>query len=126
MLADALDWELTAIEQEIDPVVVDDRTESGHITVEPGEVAGISQSAVGVVDGAERITLDLRMSLNVADSYDAIRIEGEPDIAYTIEDGFHGDVTTPAVVVNTARSVRRAEPGLATMLDIALAGSGRI
>lgn len=36
----------------------------------------------------------------------------------TAAGGFHGDVTTPAVVVNTARQVVDAAPGLVTMIDL--------
>lgn len=50
------------------------------------------------------------MYLGAPDPRDTVRIEGEPDVHYTVDGGFHGDVTTPAVVLNATRSVRQAPP----------------
>ncbi len=46
-------------------------------------------------------------------------MSGDPDVDLAVEGGLHGDVTTPAVVLNSVPRVREAEPGLATMLDLA-------
>jgi 4-hydroxy-tetrahydrodipicolinate reductase len=58
------------------------------------------------------------MYLGAPDPRDHIEIEGVPDVTLTVDGGFHGDVTTPAVAVNSVPSVRTADPGPATMLDI--------
>lgn len=120
MLAAALGWDLDAVDETIEPVVADDRAETDHVTVSPGEVAGISQTGYGVVDGTRRIELSLRMYVGASDPRDVVTIDGTPALTVRVDGGFHGDVTTPAVVVNAARTVRDADPGLVTMLDLPL------
>mgnify|MGYP006273777761 CR=1 FL=1 len=119
MLAAALDWELETIEETIEPVVAETRTESEYFTAEPGDVAGIHQVGTGYVDGEARIELDLSMFLGAADPRDEVSIAGDPDLTVTVDGGFHGDLTTPAVVVNSVPRVRDGTPGLATMIDLA-------
>ena len=119
MLAAALDWDLAAIEESIEPVVAETRTESEYFTAEPGDVAGIHQVGTGIVDGKARIELDLSMYLGAENPRDDVSIAGTPDLDVTVDGGFHGDVTTPAVVVNSASRVLEADPGLATMIDLA-------
>ncbi|MDX1746489.1 MAG: hypothetical protein R3324_11175 [Halobacteriales archaeon] len=119
MVAGGLGWELEGIEETVEPVVAEKPVESAHLSVEAGEVAGIHQVGVGTVDGRDAVTLDLSMYLGAPDPVDRVRIMGEPDLDVTATGGFHGDVTTPAIVVNVVPRVREAEPGLATMLDIA-------
>lgn len=120
MIADAIGWDLTEISESIDPVVADGRVETDHVTVEPGDVAGIKQVARGVVDGRERITLDLRMYVGATDPHDRVSFDGRPDVDVTVEGGYHGDVATTAVICNIAPRVRDARPGLLTMLDVEL------
>ena len=119
MLGAALGWELDSIEESIEPVVAEERVESDYVTVEAGEVAGIHQVGEGIVDGETRIELDLSMYLGAPDPHDEVKVEGVPDLHTVVEGGFHGDVTTPAVVVNMVPSIRDADPGLVTMLDVA-------
>ena len=119
MVAAGLGWELEAVEETVEPVVAETAVESEHLSVAPGEVAGIHQVGVGTVDGREAIELDLRMYLGAPDPLDRIAITGDPDLEVTATGGFHGDVTTPAIVVNVVPRVRESSPGLATMLDIA-------
>lgn len=124
MLAAGLGWELESIDERIQPVVADERTSSDHITVDPGSVAGISQTATGTVDGRTRIELSLEMYLGAPDPGDSVTIDGTPSLTYSIPGGFHGDMTTPAVVLNAARQLRAAPPGLRTMLDLSIPACG--
>lgn len=118
MLAAALGWDLERADNEIEPVVAESRVESEHFVVEPGEVAGLRQVGTGTVDGEERIELTLEMYLGAPDPRDEVEIDGEPDVAVRNEGGFHGDVTTPEIAVNSSRQVLRSEPGLKTMIDL--------
>lgn len=118
MLAAAFGWQLETVDETIEPVVADERAASDHVTVEPGAVAGISQTATGVVGGDVRIELTLEMYLGAPEPHDTVTIDGTPSLTYTVPGGFHGDVTTPAVVVNAARRLQETEPGLRTMLDL--------
>lgn len=119
MLADALAVDLDAIEETIEPVVADERVETEYVTAEAGDVAGIKQVAHGYVDGEAVVTLDLRMYVGADDPHDRVTFEGEPDVAVEVEGGYHGDVSTSAVVANVAPTVVDADPGLATMTDVA-------
>jgi hypothetical protein len=119
MLAAALDWTVTEITETIEPVVAEERIETEYLTVEAGEVAGVHQVARGVVDGEERVTLDLRMAAGL-DSRDSVQFEGSPEVSITVEGGYHGDVATSAVVANCAPRVVAADPGFVTMLDLPL------
>jgi len=119
MLADALDFDLDEIEESIEPVVADDRVETEYVTAEAGDVAGIRQVAHGYVDDEAVVTLDLQMYVGAEDPHDRVEFEGEPDVAVAVEGGYHGDVSTSAVVANVAPTVVDADPGLATMTDVA-------
>lgn len=118
MLADALGWEITDIEESIEPVVADEPVSSDYIAVDEGNVAGIRQVARGFAGTEEKITLDLRMYIGATPSHDTVRFEGSPPISVTVENGYHGDVSTTAVVRNVAPRVVAAETGLKSMIDL--------
>lgn len=118
MIAGALGWNLTRIDKHLEPVVADDQIESEYFSVGPGEIAGIRQVGTGVIDDEVRIELTLEMYLGAPDPRDVIHIDGDPTLTVRNEEGFHGDVTTPEIVVNTSRQVLAAEPGLKTMIDL--------
>lgn len=118
MLADALDFDLDEIEESIEPVVADDRVETDYLTAEAGEVAGIKQVAHGYEDGEPVVELDLQMYVGADDPHDRVEFDGEPDVAIEVEGGYHGDVSTSAVVANVAPTVVDADPGLATMTSL--------
>lgn len=118
MLAAGLGWELDAFEETIEPVVATNAISTDNVDVESGRVAGIHQTASGTVGGDERIVLDLEMSVGADSPRDRVRLRGEPDVEAVVDGGLHGDVTTPAIVVNMTRPVHQAKPGLQTMLDL--------
>lgn len=120
MIAGAFGWDLDEITESIDPMIADEPTESEYFSVDTGEVRGIHQIATGHSAGEVKIELDLTMALNVSKPRDRTNITGTPDLAVTVDGGFHGDITTPAVVVNTVNSIRSANPGLATMVDVSV------
>jgi 4-hydroxy-tetrahydrodipicolinate reductase len=118
MLADALDFDLDEIEESIEPVIAEERVETDYLTAEAGEVAGIKQVAHGYADGEAVVELDLRMYVGADDPHDRVEFDGEPDVAVEVEGGYHGDVSTSAVVANVAPTVVDADPGLATMTSL--------
>ena len=120
MTASALGWELDAMEETVDPVIVQTRLRGGSIELGEGKLAGIRQVGRGFKDGREIITLDLQMYVGAEDYYDHIVIEGTPKIDLTIRDGLPGDMATAAIVVNSIPRVIDAEPGLMTMKDLPL------
>ena len=66
------------------------------------------------------ITLEFEASLGAPESYDAVYLTGTPNLEVVIQGGTHGDIATAAIVVNAARRVTTAPPGLITMKDLPL------
>ena len=120
LIADALGWRLDKIEVEpVQPVVAEKEVRSDYITVPPGRVAGLRQVAHGILRGKRAITLEFVAYLG-AEEYDAIDIDGVPEIHQRIEPCVHGDEGTVGVVVNMIPKVIKAPPGLVTMKDLPL------
>ncbi|MCD6324657.1 NADP-binding protein, partial [Candidatus Bathyarchaeota archaeon] len=88
------------------------------IKISRGNVAGLTQSAYGIVDGKAFITLIFKAYIGAEEEYDSITIEGEPSINQRIIPCVHGDLATAAVVVNSIPKVINAPPGLKTMKDL--------
>jgi 4-hydroxy-tetrahydrodipicolinate reductase len=119
MIADALGLELQRIEvKPVRPVIAEKPVESPHIKVDKGRVAGLSQSAYGVVGGRAFVTLIFKAYIGVDEEYDSITIKGTPSINQRIVPCVHGDLATAAVIVNSIPKVIRAPPGLKTMKDL--------
>jgi 4-hydroxy-tetrahydrodipicolinate reductase len=118
MLGDALDLGIEDIEETIEPVIADERVETEYLTVESGDVAGIRQVAYGRTDGETVLTLDLQMYVGADEPRDKMHFDSEPPVSVTVDGGYHGDVSTSAVVANVAPTVIDAEPGLASMADL--------
>ncbi len=118
MVADAVGWKLDQVSETLDPVVAERVRKSPHITVRPGQAAGVHQRAVGRMGGREVIVLDLEMYLEAEDPGDSMRIDGIPGLSMKIPGGIHGDVATAAMVVNAIPRVLAARPGRLTMKDL--------
>jgi 4-hydroxy-tetrahydrodipicolinate reductase len=122
LLARGLGWTLEDIQEQIEPVIATRRVVTDYFTVDPTFVTGVQQWGRGIVAGEPRIVLELKMAVDVDDTFDEAWIDGTPSLHSTIR-GIHGDVSTAAVVANTARRVIQARPGLLTMLDLPIVGA---
>lgn len=120
MIASALGWKLDRIEERIEPKIAEKMVGSEYIRVEPGQVAGLDQTAWGISNGEQVITLNLQAYLGCPEPQESIVIEGQPPIALTIKGGIHGDIATSSVAINSIPRVINAEPGLSTMKDLPL------
>ncbi len=120
MIADALGWKLDRVTDEIKPKMAESRVTSQFLSVNPGLVCGLIQDGVGHRKDRPVITLHLEAYLGAPESYDAVRIAGEPPIDMKIDGGVHGDVATASIAVNSIPKVLQAAPGLRTMRDMAL------
>jgi 4-hydroxy-tetrahydrodipicolinate reductase len=89
-----------------------------YTTVKPGYVAGLKSLAHGIKGGKPVIVLEFVANALVEEEYDAISIEGVPNVNQKIIGGVHGDVGTVAVLLNMIPKVLNATPGLATMKDL--------
>jgi hypothetical protein len=118
MVADGLGWSLDAVEEELHPVHADAPVDTGFRQVDPGDVAGIHHTATGHVDGAPRVTLDLKMYVGAERSYDAVQVEGAPPLDLRFDGGIFGDTATVGMLVNTVPLAAGAQPGLRTMAEL--------
>jgi 4-hydroxy-tetrahydrodipicolinate reductase len=91
MIASALGWKLDRIEEKIEPKIAEKAVASNYIKVEPGQVAGLDQTAWGLSGGEQVITLNLQAYLGCPDPCESILVEGHPPIDLTIRGGIHGD-----------------------------------
>ena len=120
MIADALGWKLDRITDEIQPKIAHAPVESQFLKVAVGRVCGIVQDGIGYVSGEPRIELHMEAYLGAPETYDRVRVEGSPRLDVKADGGYHGDVATASITVNTIPSVLAAAPGLHTMRSLAL------
>jgi hypothetical protein len=99
----------------IRPVIAEREVRTEFVHVRPGQVAGIHQ---GAQDAAGRIVLDLKMYVGAEHPHDRVELTGEPSVLVQVPGGYHGDVATCAIALNAIASVRKAAPGLRSMLDL--------
>jgi 4-hydroxy-tetrahydrodipicolinate reductase len=118
MIADALGWTLDRITDQIAPKLADRPVRSEFLEVPAGRVCGLVQDGVGYRAGAPAIVLHMEAYLGSPETYDAVTIEGSPRIAMRAEGGFHGDIATTAITVNSIPKVLEAAPGLHTMRSL--------
>ena len=120
MIADGLGWKLDRITDEIQPRIAGAPVESQFLKVEAGRVCGIVQDGVGYVKGKPVITLHMEAYLGAPETYDSVQIEGSPNLHVKAIGGYHGDVATTSITVNTIPKALAASPGLHTMQTLAL------
>jgi hypothetical protein len=120
MLADALGWKLDRITDEIQPKIAQAPVESQFLKVAAGRVCGIVQDGIGYVSGEPRIALHMEAYLGAPQTYDRVVVEGSPRLDVKADGGYHGDVATASITVNTIPRVLAAAPGLHTMRSLAL------
>jgi hypothetical protein len=119
MIASALGWTLDSItEFPPEPIIAKKEVTTPYTTVKPGYVAGLKSVAHGTKGGKPVIVLEFVANALVEEEYDAISIDGIPNVNQKIIGGVHGDVGTVAVVLNMIAKVLNATPGLATMKDL--------
>ncbi len=116
-LAAGLGWAGAEVAETFGPRLAATGHRTEHVTVPAGAVAGIHQTATVRVDGEVRATLTLTMAVGEPDQ-DRVEIAGDPPLAVVVEGGTFGDTATVAALVNTARRIGAARPGLRTVLDL--------
>ena len=120
MIADGLGWKLDRITDEIQPKIAEAPVESQFLKVEAGKVCGIIQDGIGYSKGKPVITLHMEAYLGAPETYDSVQIEGSPKLHVKAIGGYHGDVATHSITVNTIPKALQAPPGLHTMRWLAL------
>jgi hypothetical protein len=115
MLADALGFKVDRITDEIQPKIATETVKSQFLTVEPGQVCGIVQDGIGYRKNEPVIALHMEAYLGAPEIYDEVRIEGSPNLRVRAHGGYHGDIATASILVNSLPKVIDAKPGLHTM-----------
>lgn len=82
-------------------------------------VRGVEQRCLVTVGDVVKIELRFEAWAGHPDPRDEVVVDGEPPLRI-VTHGVHGDVATRAIAVNAIGAVRRARPGLRTMLDLPL------
>jgi len=117
-IAARLGWPLDRITESIEPVMAEQEITSGYQPIAKGMVRGVFQVGRGFRGNAEVITLTFRAAVGEPESYEEVRIEGEPTFSSRIAGGINGDLATCAVTLNVVRSILDVSPGLKTMADL--------
>lgn len=120
LIAHCLNWSVTDITETGDAIVADHDIRTRFLEVKTGLCCGLHQHAEARVNGKVCLVLDLKMYLDAPDPHDAIQIEGEPPLKILVQGGVAGDHATVAALVNTARRVLHAKPGLLLMTDLSV------
>jgi len=117
-LAAKLGWTLDRTTESLEPVMAERDITSGYLPIAKGMARGVQQVGRGFVGDNEVITLTFKAAVGEPESYEEVRIEGEPTFSSRIADGVNGDIATCAVTLNAVRSILQAGPGLKTMADL--------
>lgn len=120
LLGSGLGISFDDIQTTIEPVV--STAAAPRAGIAPGLVAGLRQTAVGVVAGAAVVRLDLEMSIDAPDPHDRIRITGDPPLDMLLTGGTHGDRGTVGTVLNAIPRMLAAPRGLQYVTDLPLFG----
>ncbi len=117
-IAAQMGWTLDRKTESIDPVMATEATDAGYKPIAKGMCRGVHQVGRGFIGDNEVITLTFTAAVAEPESYEEVKIEGEPAFDSRINGGIHGDTATCAVTLNTVRSILNATPGLKTMADL--------
>ncbi|MCL2862333.1 MAG: 2,4-diaminopentanoate dehydrogenase [Firmicutes bacterium] len=122
MVADAVGWNLTKIEETKEPIISNTYRKTEYAEVKPGSLAGIRQQGYGFVGKEVKIHMDhpqqiLPETENVSTG-DYIEIKGVPNINLSITPEIPGGIGTIAMSVNMIPHVLNAPAGVVTMLDL--------
>jgi len=120
LLADCLGWELDNLLERIDPVIADGNIKTQYVEVREGQVAGIRHTAKGFRKGERVISVELQMYVGAPEPHDYIRIDADPPMEVTVENGTAGDAATAAILINAIPKVVSARAGYLTMKDVGL------
>jgi 4-hydroxy-tetrahydrodipicolinate reductase len=117
-LAGGLGWNLERVEEEVVPVVAQERVRTEFFTVEAGQTMGMKHRGYGFRDGEKVIILDLRMYVSPRKAFDRITLDGVPPIEVTVKGGVPGDGATASILIHSVPSVVNAKPGLMNLQPI--------
>jgi Uncharacterized conserved protein related to dihydrodipicolinate reductase len=116
LMASMMGIRLDRVEEGQEAIVADRHYETQYFKVEEGQVRGVVGHGSGFVGNSEVIRVELRACIACED-YEEVTLEGEPTVTWR-SSGTPGDPATVAVVVNLAKRIIDAKPGLITLKDL--------
>lgn len=124
MISDALGLGVDRIESTAEPIIAQETRTFRDVVIEPGQVAGSAESAIGYANETAVIKLSHPQQVlprhGGVSTRDRIVIMGEPNIEMQISPEIPGGIGTIALLINSAEKLIAAKPGLLTMLDLGL------
>ncbi len=117
-IAARLGWQLDRVTESLEPVIAERDVTTGYKPIAKGMARGVFQVGRGFTGNNEVITLTFRAAVGEPESYEEIKIEGDPAFSSRIAGGINGDIATCAVTLNAVRSILTVTPGLKTMADL--------
>jgi hypothetical protein len=117
-LAARLGWKLDRTTESLEIVMAERDITTGYKPIAKGMARGVQQVGRGFVGNDEVITLTFKAAVGEPESYEEIRIQGDPSFSSRIAGGINGDIATCAVTLNVVRSILKVSPGLKTMADL--------
>jgi 4-hydroxy-tetrahydrodipicolinate reductase len=119
MVADYLGLGGVADTTHVSPIVAEHDVElPQRSSIATGQVLGLNQVVViKNKSGIEVVRLDITMAVGIANSHDAVEVDGDPPIRLVVPGGVPGDASTAAIVVNTARHLL-GKSGLFTVAQL--------
>lgn len=122
MIADAIGWKVSKIEQTKEPIISNVYRKTKYAEVQPGNVAGCRQMGYGYIGDELKIEMEHPQQIlpekEGVETGDYIWIKGNPNISMQIKPEIPGGIGTIAMCVNMIPHVINADPGLKTMLDL--------
>ncbi|MDR1597255.1 MAG: dihydrodipicolinate reductase [Treponema sp.] len=122
MIADALGWKVSKIEQSMEPIITDVDRKSPHGFAKAGNAAGCSMKGFGYIDGEMKIEMDHPQQIEPEQvgvkTGDYVIIKGKPDINMVNSPEVPGGIGTIAMAVNMIPHIINARPGLHTMITL--------
>jgi 4-hydroxy-tetrahydrodipicolinate reductase len=118
LVAHSLGWKARNLTETGDAVIAKHDIRTKFLSVRKGQTCGLHQRAEARINGRVNLTLDLKMYLDAPNPHDSIQIDGEPPLKVVVDGGVAGDHATVAALVNTAKRILQAPPGLLLMTDL--------
>jgi len=124
LLGSALGWKAEKVSEQTEPIVTQHEVTIGQHTLPPGCVLGTRTRASLVVEGTERVLLQVSIAAAVGREEDRILLEGDPRIEMVIPGGIPGDSATASILASMARRIVAVPPGLHSVLTLPVVPPG--
>ncbi len=124
LLGSAVGWTGGEVTETSEPIIADRAVSLRDRSLPAGTVLGTRTRARLVLEGKERIALEVVLAVGVEREEDRVRLEGDPPLLLVIPGGIPGDTATASILVSVARRIPSVGPGLHTVLTLPIVPLG--